>query len=115
MNVAISSVELCAGIGMLGEGVRAAFEHLGWRHRTVAYIEREAPAAAQLVTLMEAECLDAAPVYSDLLTFRGRDWRGKVDCVIAGFPCQDISLAGKRAGLDGARSGLFFNILAASE
>lgn len=30
-----------------------------------------------------------------------------VDCVIGGSPCQDLSIAGKRAGLDGARSGLF--------
>ena len=110
-GVVISSIELCAGIGMLGEGVRAAFEFFGWQHRTVCFVEREAPAAAQLVALMESECLDAAPVYSDMLTFRGRDWRGKVDCVIAGFPCQDLSVAGKRAGLDGKRSGLFFNVL----
>ena len=30
-----------------------------------------------------------------------------VDCVIGGSPCQDLSVAGKRAGLDGERSGLF--------
>lgn len=30
-----------------------------------------------------------------------------VDVVIGGSPCQDLSIAGKRAGLDGARSGLF--------
>ena len=30
-----------------------------------------------------------------------------VDCVIGGSPCQDLSLAGKRAGLAGARSGLY--------
>mgnify|MGYP006320212853 CR=1 FL=1 len=29
------------------------------------------------------------------------------DCVIGGSPCQDLSVAGKRAGLDGERSGLF--------
>lgn len=39
---------------MLGEGVRAAFGLLGIEHRTVCYVEREAAAAAQLVTLMEA-------------------------------------------------------------
>lgn len=31
-----------------------------------------------------------------------------VDCITYGFPCQDLSVAGKRAGLDGDRSGLFF-------
>ena len=30
-----------------------------------------------------------------------------VDCVIGGSPCQDLSVAGKRAGLDGERSGLY--------
>lgn len=110
-DLALSSIELCAGVGMLGEGVRAALDFLGIGHRTVCYVEREAPAAAQLAALMEAGALDPAPVWSDLVTFRGGDWRGKVDCVIAGFPCQDISIAGRRAGLDGKRSGLFFNIL----
>jgi DNA (cytosine-5)-methyltransferase 1 len=31
--------------------------------------------------------------------------------IVAGFPCQDLSVAGRRAGLDGARSGLFFEIV----
>ncbi|WP_154585673.1 DNA cytosine methyltransferase [Burkholderia cenocepacia] len=96
---------------MLGEGVRAALEHFGIGHRTVCYVEREASAAAQLVALMEAGALDQAPIWSDLLTFDGSAWRGSVDCVIAGFPCQDISVAGRRAGLDGKRSGLFFNVV----
>jgi DNA (cytosine-5)-methyltransferase 1 len=38
---------------------------------------------------------------------------GPVDLVTAGFPCQDISLAGKGAGLSGKRSGLFWHILRA--
>ncbi|MCI5068434.1 DNA cytosine methyltransferase [Acidovorax sp.] len=109
--MALHSIELCAGVGMLGEGVRAAFEFLGIEHRTVCYVEREAAAAAQLACLMEAGAIDPAPVWSDLLTFDGAAWRGLVDFIIAGFPCQDISIAGRRAGLDGARSGLFFDIL----
>lgn len=110
-HVPLHSIELCAGVGMLGEGVRAAFRHLGLDHRTVLYVEREAPAAAQLVALMEAGALDPAPIWSDLLTLDGRAWRGTVDFLVAGFPCQDLSIAGRRAGLDGARSGLFFDIL----
>lgn len=110
MNVDIHSIELCAGIGMLGEGVRAAFEYVGRQHRTVCYVEREASAAGQLAALMEEGALDAAPIWSDLVTFDGAAWRGRVDCVIAGFPCQDLSVAGKRVGLDGKRSGLFFEV-----
>lgn len=109
--MALHSIELFAGVGMLGEGVRAGFELLGVEHRTVCYVEREAPAAAQLARLMEAGALDPAPVWSDLLTFDGAAWRGRVDGLVAGFPCQDISIAGRRAGLDGKRSGLFFDIL----
>ena len=37
---------------------------------------------------------------------------GSVDLVVGGFPCQDLSVAGKRAGLAGERSGLFFDALA---
>lgn len=93
----LHSIELCAGVGMLGEGVRAACELLGIEHRTVCYVEREAAAAAQLARLMEAGAIDPAPVWSDLLTFDGAAWRGCVDFLIAGFPCQDISIAGRRA------------------
>jgi DNA (cytosine-5)-methyltransferase 1 len=40
-------------------------------------------------------------------TFDGKPWRGLVDVVSGGFPCQDISAAGKGAGLEGERSGLW--------
>ena len=110
-DVAIHTVELCAGVGMLGEGLRAACEFHGLDSRAVCYVEREASAAGQLVALMEAGALDTAPVWSDLRTFDGAAWRGRVDCVVAGFPCQDLSVAGLRAGLDGKRSGLFFDVV----
>ena len=96
---------------MLGEGLRAGLANMGIQTRTVCYLEREAYPAACLAARCEEGSLDAAPVWSDLLTFNGRAWRGAVDCIAAGFPCQDLSLAGRRAGLDGKRSGLFFNIL----
>ena len=48
------------------------------------------------------------PIWDDVCTFDGRDWNGLVDVVSGGFPCQDISPAGKGAGVDGgARSGLW--------
>lgn len=110
-NVALHTIEICAGVGMLGEGLRAGLAHLGIAHRTVCYLEREAYAAAVLAARMEEGSLDGAPIWPDLFTFDSAAWRGAVDCIAAGFPCQDLSLAGRRAGLDGARSGLFFDIL----
>lgn len=56
---------------------------------------------------MADQSLDSAPVWDDVVTFDGLPWRGSVDLVVGGFPCQDLSVAGKRAGLDGGRSGLW--------
>jgi DNA (cytosine-5)-methyltransferase 1 len=56
------------------------------------------------------------PKHDDVTT--AKEWaneiglRGNVDLVVGGFPCQDLSVAGKRAGLAGKRSGLFFDALA---
>jgi DNA (cytosine-5)-methyltransferase 1 len=106
----LSTVELFAGVAMLGEGLRAGLEYMGIQTRPVCYVEREAHAAGVLVARMEEGSLDAAPVWSDVTTFPGRLFRGKVDGIVAGFPCQDISVAGQRKGLDGHRSGLFFEL-----
>jgi DNA (cytosine-5)-methyltransferase 1 len=110
-NTCFNSISLFSGVAMLDEGCRAGLEYLGQSCRTIAHVEREAYACSQLIALMEAECLDAAPVWSDVTTFPSKEFSGLVDIITAGFPCQDFSLAGKRAGLDGKRSRLFFEIL----
>lgn len=79
------------------------------RIRTVAYVEREAYAAACLLSRMEENALVPAPVWANIVTFDARPFRGLVDLVVGGSPCQDLSVAGKRAGLDGAKSGLFWH------
>lgn len=107
----LNILEICTGVGMLGEGLRAGLQHLGIAHRAVGYLEREAYPASVLAARCQEGSLDDAPVWSDLLTFDGAAFNGAVDGIAAGFPCQDLSLAGRRAGLDGKRSGLFFNIL----
>jgi len=104
MNVALRAEHLnvlsaCAGAGGLDLGLRIAEP----RTRTVCYIEREAYAAATLVARMEDEAMDRAPIWDDLKTFDGRAWRGCVDIVIGGIPCQGFSIAGDRKGVEDDR------------
>lgn len=48
----------------------------------------------------------------DVSLFNPSEYTGKVDCIHAGFPCQDISTAGKQAGVhEGTRSGLYREVL----
>lgn len=47
----------------------------------------------------------------DVTTFDARHLAGRVDVVVGGWPCQDLSVAGKRAGLGGERSGLFWQMM----
>lgn len=101
--MAIHTIGLCSGVGMLEEAVRAAFEFFGIDSKTVCYVEREAFAVSTLIKNMESGILDDAPIWSDITTFDGAAWRGKVDCITAGFPCQPHSVAGKRKGTDDER------------
>ena len=88
-----------AGGGILGGKL------LGWR--TVCAVEWDAYARDVLVARQNDGCLDPFPIWDDVQTFDGRPWRGRVDVVSGGFPCQDISAAGKGAGITGARSGMW--------
>ena len=91
-----------AGGGILGGKL------LGWR--TVCAVERDAYAAAVLAQRQNDGLLDPFPIWSDIASFDGRPWRGVVDVVSGGFPCTDISAAGKGAGIDGEASGLWLEM-----
>jgi DNA (cytosine-5)-methyltransferase 1 len=75
--------------------------------RCVCAVEREPYAQAILVARQNDGTFPPFPVWDDVRTFDGRPWRGIVDIVAGGFPCQDISVAGGGDGLDGERSGLW--------
>jgi len=88
-----------AGGGILGGHL------LGWR--TVCAVELEPYPASVLVARQNDGLLPAFPIWDDVCTFDGKPWRGIVDVVSGGFPCQDISAAGGGAGITGSRSGLW--------
>jgi len=98
---------LFSGGGGLDLGIHRAIHGA----RTVVYVEVEAYACACLAARMAEGTLAPALIWTDVCTFDGKPWRGVVDLVAGGSPCQDLSVAGKRAGLDGSRSGLFFEFI----
>lgn len=97
----IRELALCSGIGGISLGLKLA---LGVDHRTVCHVERDGYAAAVLVARMEDKALDQAPVWDCIESFDGKPWRGMVDIVTAGYPCQPHSVAGKRLGADDDRN-----------
>ena len=88
-----------AGGGILGGHL------LGWR--TVCAVEYNAYARSVLLARQNDGTLAPFPIWDDVRTFDGKPWRGLVDVVSGGFPCQDISPIGLRAGIDGEQSGLW--------
>lgn len=88
-----------AGGGVLGGKL------LGWR--TVCAVEWEPYPASVLVARQNDGFLPPFPVWDEVQTFDGKPWRGLVDVVSGGFPCQDISSAGRGGGIDGARSSMW--------
>ena len=82
---------------------------LGWR--TICAVERDAYAAGILAQRQNDGCLAPFPIWSDVTTFDGKPWRGRVDVVSGGFPCQDISTSGHKRGIEGERSGLWKEML----
>lgn len=89
-----------AGGGILGGKL------LGWQ--TICAVEINDYARSVLLARQDDGCLEPFPVWDDVRTFDGRPWRGAVDVVSGGFPCQDISAANANAaGIAGERSGLW--------
>ena len=76
-------------------------------HSCVCAVEIEPYCQKVLLQRQRDGILPKFPIWDDVRTFDGKPWRGKVDIVCGGFPCQDISCAGKGAGIDGERSGLW--------
>lgn len=103
----LRTMHLFAGIG----GGLLADLILG--HKPVVAVEWE-PYACQVLRERAAEGWfpDLRVWEGDVRMFDPSEYAGKVDCIHAGFPCQDISVAGKQAGVsEGTRSGLYREVL----
>lgn len=90
-------VELFAGGGGLSHGL----DNAGWHCLAHAEIEPHARAVLR-------KRWPGVPLLGDVSAIDGTQWRGLVDVISGGSPCQDMSVAGKRGGLDGSRSILFY-------
>lgn len=91
-----------AGGGILGGKL------LGWR--TVCAVEINPFCSRRLMQRQNEGHLPPFPIWDDVRTFDGRSWNGRVDVVSGGFPCTDISPAGKKVGIDGEASGLWMEM-----
>lgn len=99
-------LDLFSGIG----GISLALQH---RFYPIAYCEIDEYAAAVLHNRIADGKLYPAPVIPDVTQITGKSLpkHSKVKMISAGFPCQDLSTAGSKHGIHGARSGLFSQIM----
>jgi len=86
---------VCSGI----EAATVAWEPLGWQPAFFAEIE-------PFPSAVLAHHYPAVPNLGDMTTIDGRAWRGKIDVLVGGTPCQAFSVAGLRKSLDDARGNL---------
>lgn len=94
---------LFSGIGGLDLGLQRAGMEIRWQVENDNYCRR-----------ILAKHWQDVPKWSSVETFPPFDWPQEllqVDVICAGWPCQDISSQGKRAGLKGKKSGLFFEVI----
>lgn len=90
----LTAISVCTGSGALDLALGLVVPDL----RPVLYVEGEAFAVAHLECAIEALRLAPAPIWSDARTVPGRRFRGCVDLIFGGIPCQPHSEAGSQLG-----------------
>tara|TARA_R110000868_G_scaffold130125_3_gene339701 strand:+ start:42 stop:530 length:489 start_codon:yes stop_codon:yes gene_type:complete len=86
-----------AGGGLLGS-IKAG-------HNIVCAVEWEPYCIKSLQQRQRDGHLPPFPIWDDVNTFDGRPWRGHVDIITAGFPCQPFSVAGEQRAGEDSRDG----------
>jgi DNA (cytosine-5)-methyltransferase 1 len=101
----LNELALFAGVG---GGILGGFLNgKSVRSRIVCAVEIDDYCRDVLMQRQDDGMLEPFPIFDDIRTFNGKPWAGCVDCVTGGFPCQDISTAGRGDGIDGKQSGLW--------
>lgn len=94
-----NGISLCAGAGGLDMGLMLA--EPGFHTR--CFVEWEEYPRGAIIAAQRAGYFAPAPIWDDLTTFDARPLAGAIDTLIAGYPCQPFSMAGKRLGEDDPR------------
>jgi DNA (cytosine-5)-methyltransferase 1 len=100
----LNGLDLFSGIG----GLSIALNE--WV-RPIAYCEIDTYCQGVLCSNMSNGRIRNSPIWDDIRSFPRHWFHGIIDIIYGGFPCQDISVAGHGKGLEGERSGLFFEIV----
>ena len=96
----MNSLSVCSGVGGMDLGLHRA------GIRTVGFCEIDPTARAIL-----AHHFPDVPCHDDLTTLNGHDWHGRIDLVHGGTPCTDLSMAGRRDGLGGEHSRIYWDFI----
>jgi DNA (cytosine-5)-methyltransferase 1 len=73
-------------------------------HQIVGYVEYNEYCQKIIKQRIEDGIFDSAPIFGDIREFDGSSYRGSVDIVSGGFPCQPFSIAGRKKGVDDSRN-----------
>jgi len=102
----LTILDLFSGIG----GFSYAAEHLVGGFQTIAFCDSDEPCRKVL-----RKHWPKTPIFTDVCSLQAKDIQplcpNGLSLITAGFPCQDLSVAGKQAGYDGERSVLFYEII----
>lgn len=99
----LNGLDLFSGIGGLSLALAP------WV-RPIAYCENDRYAQSVLLSRMHDGHLETAPIWDDISTLDAISLPLVPDIIYGGFPCQDISVAGRGKGLEGERSSLFLHV-----